>query len=151
MGPRQGKTLREMAMVFVLDPKKRPLMPCTERRARLLLQRGRAVVHRLCPFTIRLKDRLLEDSVLQPIVLKIDPGSQTTGMVIVREEETPEGKVHHVLHLAEVQHKGSLVAERMRKRAAYRRRRRTANLRHRPPRFDHRRRPPGWLTPCMRS
>jgi hypothetical protein len=138
-------------MVFVLDQKKRPLMPCTERRARLLLQRGRAVIHRFRPFTIRLKDRLLEDSMLQPVVLKIDPGSQTTGMAIVREEETPEGKVHHVLHFSELRHKGDLVAERMRKRAAYRRRRRTHNLRYRPPRFNNRCRPVGWLTPCMRS
>ncbi|BCU08475.1 hypothetical protein Atep_31520 (plasmid) [Allochromatium tepidum] len=41
--------------VFVLDKQKRPLMPCTEKRARLLLERGRAVVVRLAPFTIRLK------------------------------------------------------------------------------------------------
>ncbi|WP_338053505.1 RRXRR domain-containing protein, partial [Rhabdochromatium marinum] len=40
----------EMA-VFVLDKQKNPLMPCTEKRARLLLQRGRAVVVRLHPFT----------------------------------------------------------------------------------------------------
>jgi 5-methylcytosine-specific restriction endonuclease McrA len=138
-------------MVFVLDKKKRPLMPCSEKRARLLLQRGRAVVHRLRPFTIRLKDRLLEESVVQPVLLKIDPGSKTTGMVIVRVEETPEGPIHHALHFSEVRHKGEWVADRMRKRAGYRRRRRTANLRHRPPRFDNRRRPKGWLTPCMRS
>jgi RRXRR protein len=31
-------------MVFVLDKRKRPLMPCTEKRARLLLARGRAAV-----------------------------------------------------------------------------------------------------------
>ncbi|MBK1648074.1 hypothetical protein CKO36_15880, partial [Rhabdochromatium marinum] len=37
--------------VFVLDKQKNPLMPCTEKRARLLLQRGRAVVVRLHPFT----------------------------------------------------------------------------------------------------
>lgn len=29
-------------MVFVLDAQKNPLMPCTEKRARLLLERGRA-------------------------------------------------------------------------------------------------------------
>ena len=63
-------------MVFVLDQKKRPLMPCTPKRARLLLARGRAVVHRVQPFIIRLKDRRVEDSLLQPIALKIDPGSQ---------------------------------------------------------------------------
>lgn len=33
-------------------------MSCTEKRARLLLKRGRAVVHRVAPFTIRLKDRV---------------------------------------------------------------------------------------------
>jgi hypothetical protein len=33
-------------------------MPCTERRARLLLGRGRAVVVRAYPFTIRLKNHL---------------------------------------------------------------------------------------------
>lgn len=43
--------------VFVLDKRKRPLMPCSEKRARLLLDRGRAVVHRMTPFTIRLRDR----------------------------------------------------------------------------------------------
>ena len=70
-------------MVFVLDTKKKPLMPCTPKRARQLLARGRAVVHRVAPFVIRLKDRQVEDSVLQPLALKIDPGSQTTGMTLV--------------------------------------------------------------------
>ncbi len=40
--------------IFVLDKKKQPLMPCSEKRARLLLARGRAVVHKRYPFTIRL-------------------------------------------------------------------------------------------------
>ena len=71
-------------MVFVLDRRHRPLMPCSEKRARLLLQRGRAVVHRLEPFTIRLKDRPREDRVLQPLRLKLDPGSRTTGLAVVR-------------------------------------------------------------------
>ena len=42
-------------MVFVLDRHRKPLMPCTEKRARQLLERGRAVVHKMAPFTIRLK------------------------------------------------------------------------------------------------
>ena len=42
-------------MVFVLDKHQKPLMPCTEKRARLLLERGRAVIHTRAPFTIRLK------------------------------------------------------------------------------------------------
>ena len=44
-------------MVFVLDHHKKPLMPCTEKRARKLLEHGRAVIHKMAPFTIRLKDR----------------------------------------------------------------------------------------------
>lgn len=138
-------------MVFVLDKKKRPLMPCTEKRARLLLRCGRAVVHRLHPFTIRLKDRLLEESQVQPVVLKLDPGSKVTGVALVREEETPGGPAHHALHLAEIAHRGDAVQERMQKRTAYRRRRRSANLRYRAPRFDNRRRPEGWLPPSLRS
>ncbi|GHO78958.1 hypothetical protein KSD_67290 [Ktedonobacter sp. SOSP1-85] len=138
-------------MVFVLDRHKNPLMPCTPRRARLLLARKRAVVHRLSPFTIRLKDRSVQQSALQPVVLKIDPGSKTTGLALARVEETGEGEVHHALHLAELSHRGEEIRDRLRKRAGYRRRRRSSNLRYRPARFLNRRRAPGWLAPSLRS
>ena len=72
--------------VFVLDQRHQPLMPCSEKRARLLLHRGRAVVHRRTPFVIRLLDRRVETSVVQPVVLKLDPGSRRTGMALVRVE-----------------------------------------------------------------
>ncbi len=137
--------------VFVLDQRKKPLMPCSERRARLLLRRKRAVVHRVWPFTIRLKDRSREESQVQPIALKLDPGSKTTGMALVRVEDTQQGEVHHALHLAELAHRGEQVHQALRKRAGYRRRRRSANLRHRSPRFQNRRRPAGWLPPSLRS
>ena len=39
--------------VFVLDKRKKPLMPCHPARARELLREGRAVVHKIAPFTIR--------------------------------------------------------------------------------------------------
>jgi hypothetical protein len=138
-------------MVFVLDRRHKPLMPCTEKRARLLLAHGRAVMHRRVPFIIRLRDRRVEDSVLQPVVLKFDPGSCTTGVAVVREEQAPDGAVHHALHLAEITHRGHIVHDRMQKRTAYRHRRRSANLRYRPPRFLNRRRPKGWLPPSLRS
>jgi hypothetical protein len=35
--------------VFVLDKKGKPLMPCSEKRERHLLERGRARVHKLTP------------------------------------------------------------------------------------------------------
>lgn len=80
-------------MVFVLDKHKKPLMPCSERRARILLSKTRAVVHKISPFTIRLKDRKKEDSVLQELRLKLDPGSKKTGLSILLEqkEEKKEG------------------------------------------------------------
>jgi hypothetical protein len=44
--------------VFVLDKRKHRLGPCTPRRARLRLERGRAGLVRRYPSTIRLKERL---------------------------------------------------------------------------------------------
>ena len=128
--------------VFVLDKTKKPLMPCSEKRARLLLERGRAVVARMQPFTIRLKYRA--GGVTQPVRVKIDPGSKASGVALVRE--APDGQ--HVLWLAEIQHRGHAIREAMGRRRAFRRRRRS-NLRHRPPRFDNRTRPEGWLPPSL--
>ena len=55
-------------------------MPCSEKRASSLLASGRARVHRLTPFVIRLVDVSAQDCALQPLTVKIDPGSKTTGM-----------------------------------------------------------------------
>jgi hypothetical protein len=137
--------------VFVLDRHKRPLMPCSQRRARLLLARKRAVVHRYVPFIIRLKDRCVQESTMQPVVFKIDPGSKTTGLALARVEETAEGEVHHAVHLAELTHRGEAVHHALVQRAGYRRRRRSANLRYRPARFANRKRQPGWLPPSLLS
>jgi 5-methylcytosine-specific restriction endonuclease McrA len=101
-----------------------------------LLARGRAVVHRVRPFVIRLRDRRAQDSVLQESMLKIDPGSRTSGMTLVRAEETPAGEVHHALFCSEVQHRGESVHRGKQTQSNARRRRRSANLRHRAPRFD---------------
>ena len=133
--------------VFVLDKHKKPLMPCSEKRARLLLERKRAVVQRLTPFTIRLKDRVGGDT--QPVRVKIDPGSKTTGIVVVREEEKDGEKTVHVLHAAEIHHRGAQIRKKLDQRRAFRRRRRS-KLRYRKPRFDNRRRPEGWLPPSLR-
>ncbi len=121
-------------MVFVLDKRKKPLMPCAERRARILLSRGRAVVHRPHPFTIRLKDRMVEESVPRAVGLKVDPGSKHSGIAIVREDGADTGTV---VRLAQVDHRTD-IHKRMGQRAGYRRRRRSANLRYRKPRFANR-------------
>ena len=143
-------------MVFVLDKRKRPLMPCSERRARLLLACGRARVHRRVPFTIRLVDRLAEESLVQPVRVKLDPGSKTTGIALVREEEWIDQetgelqRIAHVLWMGELEHRGQGIRDGLTARQAFRRRRRAANLRHRAPRFDNRTRPEGWLAPSLR-
>ncbi len=116
--------------VFVLDRCGDPLMPCHPARARRLLKKGRAVVVRLHPFTIRLRDRVGGET--QEVGLKVDPGAKTTGLALVREDG-------EVLFLAEIEHRGERVRRSMRQRAGYRRRRRSANLRHRKKRFDNRR------------
>lgn len=103
-----------------------------------------AVVHRRMPFMIRLKERA--DGEVQPVRLKIDPGSKITGMALARED----GGVQHTLFLAEVEHRGRLIRKKLGQRSAYRRRRRSANLRYRSPRFLNRTKPTGWLAPSLK-
>ena len=132
--------------VFVLDKRGTPLMPCSEKRARVLLARGRARVHRLVPFTIRIVDRLLADSAWQPLCVKIDPGSKTTGIALVRET----AQTTTVLGLFALSHRGRQISAALRQRANSRRRRRSTNLRYRAPRFRNRTKPAGWLPPSLR-
>ncbi|WP_075879241.1 RNA-guided endonuclease IscB [Vreelandella massiliensis] len=130
--------------VFVLDKQKQPLMPCSEKRARLLLERGRAVVHKRYPFCIRLKDRVGGET--QPLRLGLDPGSKTTGLALMRESD---GEQRHVLCLFDLVHRGFQIKKALAQRAAFRRRRRSKNLRYRAPRFDNRKRKAGWLPPSL--
>jgi hypothetical protein len=110
-------------MVYVLDKRKKPLMPYSLKRARQLLDRGRARVHKRLPFTIRHVDRFEENSVLQPLTLKIDPGSKTTGMALVREagpkaEPRAEPKAE-VVSLIELEHRGEKINKKLKQRAAF--------------------------------
>jgi hypothetical protein len=139
--------------VFVLDKRKQPLMPCSERQARVLLKEGRAVVVRVYPFMIRLKDRI--GGAVQPVRVKIDPGSKVTGMAVVRDVDPGDGEAGEaergavVLKLLELEHRGAQISEQLTARRAFRHRRRGANLPYRPPRFDNRSRPQGWLPPSL--
>ena len=109
-----------------------------------MLERGRARVHRMYPFTIRLVDRLFADSVLQPVSVKLDPGSKTTGMAVVRVA----GNEQTVLSLIELSHRGSRISEVMHVRNLLRHRRRS-KLRYRPARYSNRRKPKGWIAPSL--
>ena len=137
-----------VSRVFVLSRDGTPLMPCKASRARILLNKGRAKVHRLYPFTIRLVGRT--EGGTQPVALKLDPGANVTGVAIVRQDQKDPSK-QIVLHLAELSHRGKAIRKAMTQRAMFRRRRRTANLRYRAPRFYNRTRPEGWLPPSLQT
>lgn len=99
--------------VAVIGSDGRPLMPCTGKRARLLLDRKRAKVHRMQPFTIQLLDRSQDECILQDVVVKIDPGSKGTGIAVAREVQPGEIAV---LRLIELQHRGDTIQLKMMKR-----------------------------------
>ena len=128
-------------MVLVLDMLKHPLMPCSEKRARQLLERGRAVVHQMGPFTIRVKGRVPAGSVFQPLWVKFDPGRTTTGVAIVLEG--PQGP--KVIFFGEIVHKAGIKA-RLDDRRAHRQSRR-----QRKTRFQNRARKEGWLPPFLEA
>ncbi|MER5226497.1 RNA-guided endonuclease IscB [Streptomyces flaveus] len=141
--------------VFVLSKDGQPLMPCHPARARELLGKGRAVVARQVPFTIRLKDRTLAESDVDGVQLRIDPGSKGTGLALTDEkkEASEDGAtvtVRRGLVSVELQHRGDQIHMCMQQRAGYRHRRRSANCRYRAPRSDNRTRPEGWLPPSLR-
>lgn len=72
-------------MVPVLDTDKKPLMPCTEKRARLLLERKQAKVlwqHGI--FCIKLLKEP-SDRKYQNVALGIDPGSKREGYTVTTE------------------------------------------------------------------
>jgi 5-methylcytosine-specific restriction endonuclease McrA len=134
--------------VFVTASDGMPLMPCHAARARQLLKEGRARIHKLYPFTIRLTDR--RDGVKQPVVFKLDPGASKTGIALNRQDINNSTK-QTVIHLAELTHRGMQIRNVMAQRRGYRRRRRNANLRYRAPRFQNRKRKDGWLPPSLQS
>lgn len=132
-------------MIFVLNKNKKPLSPCTSARARWLLKNKQAVVHKMKPFTIRLKV-LVENPEVKDYILKIDPGSKTTGLAVVEDKED-EAKV---VFLTNLSHRKD-ISSNLKKRSGYRRRRRCTNLRYRKPRFSNRTKPKGWLPPSIQS
>ena len=132
--------------VFVLDKRGKPLMPCTEKRARLMLEAGRARVHRVIPFTIRLVDRFQVDSELQDLEVKIDPGSKFTGLCLSRTV----GTVVNVLNLFELEHRGQCIKLNLLSRKQNRCARRARKTRYRKARFLNRTKPKGWLAPSLR-
>lgn len=131
-------------MVFVVDNEQRPLAPCCPARARRLLTSGKASVWRRYPFTIILK-RAMPSANPEPLRVKIDPGSRTTGLAVVNDAKGL------VVWAGELTHRGQQVKARLDQRRMCRHGRRQRQTRYRPQRFENRRRPQGWLPPSLES
>jgi 5-methylcytosine-specific restriction endonuclease McrA len=128
--------------VLVVDQNRKPLNPCHPARARKFLKSGRAVVLRRYPFTIMLKDvEKKPNSVCQEYRLKLDPGSRTTGISILKDDK--------IIWAAELNHRGYSIKQSLESRRALRRGRRNRHTRYRQPRFNNRKRPDGWLAPSL--
>jgi RRXRR protein len=134
----------EMSFVLVVDQERKPLAPVHPGRARHLLTAGHAAVLRRYPFTLILKAPGPE-TLPDPLRLKIDPGSKTTGLAVLHDT------TGQVVWAAEVAHRGEQVTERLAQRRACRRSRRQRHTRYRPARFANRRRHAGWLPPSLES
>ena len=133
-----------MSKVFVLDTNKQPLNPIHPGRARMLLSQGKAAVFRRYPFTLILKQEVLNPSV-EPLRIKIDPGAKTSGIALVNDT------TGEVVWVAELQHRGFQIRDALTSRRQLRRSRRNRKTRYRKPRFLNRTRPNGWLPPSLNS
>jgi hypothetical protein len=123
--------------VFVINKDGRPLMPTTPRKARILLESGKAKITDRDPFTIQLICG--SSGYIQLVTLGVDAGYGTIGFsAITAKEELIGGELNLLPN----------VSERLTERRKYRVQRRN-RLRHRAPRFDNRRRLAGWLAPSI--
>jgi len=148
---RETSPERGQLKVFVVDKNKKPLSATTPARARKLLISGRAKVHHVLPFVIRLKDRKAEESVVKPLVAKIDPGGTYTGITVTQSL----GKGLKAVYFIELIHRGLQIKLALQKRASLRRGRRSRKTRYRKPRWNNRIRKVlsnmgVWLPPSLR-
>ena len=129
-----------MQYVYVLNKHGEPLMPCSPRKARLLLKQKKACVIKRTPFTIK----LLYGSTgyKQPVTLGVDAGSKHIGISATTEK--------HELYCEEATPRNDVV-DLLSARRAFRRSRRNRKTRYRAPRFDNRvhSKHKGWLAPSV--
>lgn len=125
-------------MVYVLNKNGRPLMPCSSRKARMLLSAGKATVAKRTPFVIRLLHG--SSGYVQPVTMGVDSGFTHVGISVVTGTKE--------IYAADVELRRDLV-DLNSERRMYRRNRRNRKTWYRQPRFDNRRKPEGWLAPSI--
>jgi len=124
--------------VYVLNCHGQPFMPCQPRKARLLLQEGKAKVAKMVPFTIQLLYG--SSGYKQAISLGVDAGTQQIGVSATTEQQ--------VLFEAEVLPRSD-IQERLTTRRQFRCARRRRKTRYRKVRFLNRKKSDGWLAPSV--
>jgi 5-methylcytosine-specific restriction endonuclease McrA len=124
---------------FVLNTNKQPLNPIHPAVARKLLAQSQAAIFRKFPFTIILKEKTIQE--IQPLEIKIDPGSKCTGLSILSGSK--------LIWAAELTHRGAAIKAALLSRRQLRRSRRARKTRYRPARFLNRTRRKGWLAPSL--
>lgn len=117
-----------------------PLMPCTQKKARILLKEGKAVIYKYDPFTIQLT--YVTGETKQDCHIGIDTGSKHIGMAITSENK--------VLFKGEIELRQD-VKSNIDTKHIYRRSRRNRKTRYRQPRFLNRKRSDKWLPPSLQN
>ena len=126
--------------VFVKNLRNEPLMPTTPRKARKLLETGRAKIINYKPFTIQLLYPTGETK--QEITVGVDLGAKHIGIAIKSQNK--------IIALGEIELRDD-VKSNLDTRRTYRRSRRNRKTRYRKARFQNRKRPKGWLPPSIES
>ena len=128
-------------LVYILNKDGKPLMPCSPRKARLLLKENKAEVSKRTPFTIQLLHG--SSGYKQPITLGVDSGYEHIGLSATTT--TREVFAAEVLLRKDIP---KLLIE----RKVYRKTRRGRKTRYRQPRFLNRvhTKHKGWLAPSVK-
>ncbi|MDP3011710.1 MAG: RNA-guided endonuclease IscB, partial [Candidatus Hydromicrobium sp.] len=125
-------------VVYVLNQRGEPLMPCSPRKAKMLLKESKAKVVKRSPFTIQLTTSTGEAR--QDITLGVDSGYSYVGLSAVSRKQE--------LFSAEVSLRDDMVKLNSERRQ-YRRSRRSRKTWYRKPRFLNRKKDSGWLAPSI--
>lgn len=108
-------------MVYVISQNGKPLMPCSNSIARLLLNQGKAKVKKREPFMIKLTYETTHYT--QDLTLGVNTDSGMMGTAVSKDNED-------VLYMSEVMARND-ITDKMTQRSNYRRNRRNRNTRYR--------------------
>ena len=126
--------------VFVKNIRGESLMPCSQKKARILLKQNKAKIYKHNPFTIQLLYATGETK--QDCHIGVDTGSKYIGLAVTSEDK--------VLFKAAVELRQD-VKSNLDTRRMYRKSRRNRKTRYRKPRFLNRKKCDKWLPPSLQN